>query len=87
MGHQGFDEEYKGQDQKYGEDKYQGYGFVLRSGGDKIRPSGGTIKSGYQRIGNEEGPVQSRRCDNVPPYPMLRETPSRYGGSRNQHPW
>ena len=39
----GFGKGPEGQNQVYGEDKYQGEGDVLRSGGDKIEPSKGII--------------------------------------------
>ena len=59
MGRQGLDEGHEGQDQGDRENQYQGYGYLLQNGGEKIEPSGGEIESGDQVIGNEEGPVQS----------------------------
>ena len=37
--------------------RYRNIYYELEGG--NIEPSVGTIESGYQRIGNEEGPVQS----------------------------
>ena len=43
-----------------------GWGDVLRSVGDNIRPSGGAIKAGGQVIVNEEGPVLYGKFNNDP---------------------
>ena len=48
-----FDKEPEGKNLGDLQDKYQVQGDVLQSGGKDIGPSGGVIKYGYQRIGND----------------------------------
>ena len=64
-GRQVFDKRPEWQYQLYGEYRHQGEGFIIKYTGDRIGPSGVSIKSVDQVVLNDESMIQSEQLGNI----------------------